>query len=243
MATRMTWDSFIAIPNGTRVFNHGGDQCVALANLYQESVLGQPFVAVGSAYQWWTLFRNYPALFNTYKQSGVPIAGAVVVSRYGIYDAPNGHIEVVTSVNSDGSFNTMGQNASGDRYVWRYRRTMQNILGFLHPYNNPANHTPPNPESKSEEDDIMAIYLRPTSNSSPLKPGDAGSSRIWAGDDRNIGGVIYSGTWERSDDGSVRRLFPDEWAAIQRAYASVGRKVPQSAISGNELEKMVYVKR
>ena len=143
----MTWEQFQAIPNGTKVFNHGWDECVALANLYQESVLGQPFVAVGSAYQWWTLFRNYPALYNTYKQSGVPIAGAVVVSRYGIYDAPNGHIEVVTSVNSDGSFNTMGQNASGHRYVWRYRRTMQNILGFLHPYNNPAT---------QEEDDMYS---------------------------------------------------------------------------------------
>lgn len=98
----------------------------------------------------------------------------------------------------------------------------------------------PTPEFK---DDIMAIYLRPTGNSSPTKPGDPGSSRIWAGDDRKIGGVTYSGTWERSDDGSVRRLFPDEWAAIQRAYASVDRKVPQSTISGNELEKMVYVKR
>lgn len=152
----MTWNQFQAIPNGTQVFNHGWDQCVALANLYQESVLGQPFVAVGSAYQWWTLFRNYPALYNTYKQSGVPIAGAVVVSRYGIYDAPNGHIEVVTSVNSDGSFNTMGQNASGHRYVWRYRRTMQNILGFLHPYNNPAN---PKPARQEEDDDMQSIIV------------------------------------------------------------------------------------
>lgn len=151
----MTWGSLMVIPKGTRVFNHGWDECVALANLYQESVLGQPFVAVGSAYQWWTLFHNYPALYNTYKQSGVPIAGAVVVSRYGIYDAPNGHIEVVTSVNPDGSFNTMGQNASGDRYVWRYRRTMQNILGFLHPYNNPANQAP-TPNDQSQEDDDMA---------------------------------------------------------------------------------------
>lgn len=156
MATSaMTWAQFQAIPNGTKVFNHGWDECVALANLYHESVLGKPFVAVGSAYQWWTLFRNYPALYNTYKQSGAPVAGAVVVSRYGIYDSPNGHIEVVTSVNPDGSFNTMGQNASGHRYVWRYRRTMQNILGFLHPYNNPANQAP-TPNEQSQEDDDMA---------------------------------------------------------------------------------------
>lgn len=152
----MLWDDFKAIPNGTKVFNHSFDECVALANLYHESVLREPFVAVGSAYQWWTLYHSIPALYNTYTQSRTPIAGAVVVSRYGIYNAPNGHIEVVTSVNSDGSFNTMGQNASGHRYVWRYRRTMQNILGFLHPHNNPAGNS--NRPTRLEAD--MAVIIR-----------------------------------------------------------------------------------
>lgn len=98
-------------------------------------------------------------------------------------------------------------------------------------------------EMPEEEGDIMAIYLRPTGNSSPLDAKNPGTSRIWAGDNRKIGGATYSGTWERSDDGSVRRLFPDEWAAIQRAYAAAGRKVPLSEISANELEKMYLVKR
>lgn len=104
----------------------------------------------------------------------------------------------------------------------------------------------PDPEAEPTpeiEEDSMAIYLRPTGNSTPLKPGDAGSSRIWAGDDRTIGGVTYSGTWERSDNGSIRRLFPDEWAAIQRAYKAADRALPLTTIAPNDLEKMVYIKR
>lgn len=110
---------------------------------------------------------------------------------------------------------------------------------------NPQPYTaaPPVPEIIREEEDIMAIYLRATGNSSPLDPKNPGTSRIWAGDDRVINGAKYSGVWERSEDGTVRRLFPDEWAAIQRAYAAAGRKVPYSEISGNELEKMYLVTR
>ena len=243
MATRMTWDSFIAIPNGTRIKNHGYDQCVALANLYHESVIGGSFVPVPSAYQWWTQFGSYATLRDNYTQSGTPVAGAIFVSKGGPYNNVDGHIGVVTSVNGNGTFNTMEQNATY-RDVWRYTRNMAGVYGFLIPKNNPAggSSAKPTPET-TEEEDLMAIYLRPTGNSSPIKPGDTGSSRIWAGDDRKISDVTYSGTWERSEDGSVRRLFPDEWAAIQRAYAVTGRKIPLTTIAANDLEKMVYVKR
>lgn len=94
-----------------------------------------------------------------------------------------------------------------------------------------------------EEEDIMAIYLRATGNSSPIDAKNPGTSRIWAGDNREIGGVLYSGVWERSEDGSVRRLFPGEWAAIQDAYKAAGRAVPVAPISGNELEKMYLIQR
>ena len=94
-----------------------------------------------------------------------------------------------------------------------------------------------------EEEDIMATYLRATGNSSPIDAKNPGTSRIWAGDNREIGGVLYSGVWERSEDGSVRRLFPGEWAAIQEAYKAAGRAVPVADISGNELEKMYLVTR
>lgn len=94
-----------------------------------------------------------------------------------------------------------------------------------------------------EEEDIMATYLRATGNSSPIDAKNPGTSRIWAGDNREIGGVLYSGVWERSDDGTVRRLFPGEWEAIQAAYKAAGRAVPVADISGNELEKMYLIKR
>lgn len=134
----MNWEQFTNIRNGTRVINHRFDQCVALANLYHESVIGGSFVPVASAYQWWTNFRSYRTLTDNYTQSRTPVAGAIVVSRYGLYNAPHGHIGVVTSVNKNGTFNTMEQNAEGHRYVFRYIRSMVNILGFLVPKNNPA---------------------------------------------------------------------------------------------------------
>lgn len=93
------------------------------------------------------------------------------------------------------------------------------------------------------EEAIMAIYLEATGNSSPIDAKNPGTSRIWAGNNRVIGGATYSGVWERSEDGTVRRLFPGEWQAIQDAYVAAGRKVPVAKISGNELEKMFLVKR
>ena len=101
----------------------------------------------------------------------------------------------------------------------------------------------PAPVIVPEEEDIMAIYLEATGNSSPIDAKNPGTSRVWAGSNREIGGVTYSGVWERSEDGSVRRLFPGEWQAIQDAYVAAGRKVPVAKISGNELEKMFLIKR
>lgn len=154
------WNEFNAIPNGTRVLNHGWDQCVALANLYNESVVGGSFVPVGSAFQWWTEFDYHATLRDNYTRSAVPVAGAIFVSRYGLYDAPNGHIGVVTGVNSNGTFNTMEQNAGTWRYVGRYTRNYQNMLGFLIPKKNPA--APPKPAHKPAPlygmEDAMIIF-------------------------------------------------------------------------------------
>lgn len=133
-----TWQQFTSIPNGTQVFNHLMDQCVALANLYHEDVIGGSFVPVPSAYMWWDYFWNYQTLTDNYTQSNVAVPGAIFISRYGLYDAPNGHIGVVTSVNDNGTFNTMEQNAGTWRYVGRYTRGYSNMLGFLVPKNNPA---------------------------------------------------------------------------------------------------------
>jgi surface antigen len=146
----MTWGQFTAQPNGTRIYNHGFDQCVALANQYHEDVIGGSFVPVPSAFMWWTDFSSYGTLTANYTQSATPIAGAIFVARYGLYDAPNGHIGVVTSVNGS-TFQTMEQNAESNRWLWRYSRSMQNVLGFLHPKNNPATPLPPQPVRKKKK--------------------------------------------------------------------------------------------
>lgn len=152
-----TWKQFNAIPNGTRVLNHGWDQCVALANLYHEDVIGGSFVQVGSAFQWWTEFSYHKTLTENYTKSSKPVAGAIFVARYGIYDAPNGHIGVVTKVHADGSFDTMEQNAGTWRYVGRYTRSKANVLGFLIPKDNPAVEKPATTNKKNRKNKNMII--------------------------------------------------------------------------------------
>ena len=106
-----TYAEFLGIRNGTQILNHGYDQCVALDNYYNENDHGNSSVPVASANQWWTDFSRLSMLNRVYRQSNTPVAGALFVARYGIYNAPDGHIGVVTSVNSNGTFNTMEQNA------------------------------------------------------------------------------------------------------------------------------------
>lgn len=158
----LTWKQFNEIPNGTCVLNHGFDQCVALANLYHESVIGGTFVAVPSAYMWWTNYGDWETLKANYRTSQTPVAGAIFISRYGLYDAPNGHIGVVTKTHPDGTFDTMEQNAGTWRYVGRYRRTMQNMLGFLVPRKNPTD--PPKAVTETplwkEDDELFLVYLK-----------------------------------------------------------------------------------
>lgn len=135
----MTWTQFRAIKNGTRIVNYGYDQCVAVANLYHASVLKLPLpVNIESAYQWWTTFNRQPNLYNNYSKSERPVAGAIIVSRGGMYNSIDGHIGVVTHVNDDGTFNTLEQNAKAERYAHHYRRTKTaGVYGFLVPKNNP----------------------------------------------------------------------------------------------------------
>lgn len=133
----MRWEAFKRIKTGQRVLNHGFDECVALANLYHEEVLGGRFVPVGAAYQWWT--QEHPQVAGIYTRSPHPVAGAVFIARGGLYNTQFGHIGVVTQVHPDGSFSTLEQNAEKHRYVARYRRENDaNVLGFLHPKINPA---------------------------------------------------------------------------------------------------------
>lgn len=127
--------TFLAIPNGTRILNYGYDQCVALFNHYHINVLRGSFVPVQSAYQLWT--GSYHQINTIYRKSSKPVAGAVFIARGGIYDRTHGHVGIVTKVRSNGTFDTMEQNAGTWRYVGRYVRNTSGILGFLVPKNNP----------------------------------------------------------------------------------------------------------
>lgn len=93
-----------------------------------------------------------------------------------------------------------------------------------------------------EEEEDMNLYFEAISNSSPLKPGDDATSRIWAGE-RKIKGITFSSVWERSADGSVRRLYKGEWEAIIAANEKIGRTIPLAKVAGNVIEQLVYGKR
>lgn len=137
----MTWEQFTAQPNGSEIYNHYANECVALANQYHEQVLGGSFVPVNSAYNWWTDYGRLAQLWTMYTQSQTPVPGAVAVWKGGRYDSTHGHIGVVTGLVGS-SYTTMEQNAESNRYLYRYTRDRANLLGFLIPKNNPAEPKP-----------------------------------------------------------------------------------------------------
>ena len=129
----MSWADFLAIPDGTVVFNHGDSQCVALANLFNEGVLGGGFVSVQSALDWW----NNPRVAEVHGFTRVldnPQPGDICIASCEIYDCTNGHIFIVTRAWNGVTFGTMEQNVYGE-FVSRHDRTMANVDGFLRPIN------------------------------------------------------------------------------------------------------------
>ena len=156
----MLWDEFVAIPNGTRILNHNFDQCVALANLYHEQVIGGAFVPVGSAYQWSTDFSRYLQLTSNYTQLPAhanPEPGDIFVSRGGIYNSRDGHIGVVVRSWNGSTFGTKEQNAENNRYVYQtYNRTKANMLSYLRPKQSPI----PKPKPKEDEEMATGAFYR-----------------------------------------------------------------------------------
>ena len=132
----MSWAEFLAIPNGTTVFNHGASECVALANQYNEGVLGGGFVQVGSALQWWTN-ENVSAVHGFERIDSNPQVGDIFIASGDLYNLPFGHIGVVIRAWDGSTFGTMEQNVTGE-YVSRHDRTMANVDGFLRPINQSA---------------------------------------------------------------------------------------------------------
>jgi hypothetical protein len=137
----LTFEQFMAIPNGTRVFNYGADQCVALANQYHVGTLNGVLrgTFINSAFQWWTDFEKYPQLTSVYsKVLQNPQRGDIFVTRPSLqYDPVHGHIGVVERDWDGSTFGTIEQNAGSGvkRWAYRYNRGMSNIYGFLRPIN------------------------------------------------------------------------------------------------------------
>lgn len=138
----MSWNEFLNIPNGETVFNHGASECVALANQYNEGVLGGGFVQVGSALQWWTN-PNVAAVHGFDRIDSNPQVGDIFIASGDLYNLPFGHIGVVVRAWDGSTFGTMEQNVYGE-FVSRHDRTMANVDGFLRPQNQ-SHLTPPAP--------------------------------------------------------------------------------------------------
>jgi hypothetical protein len=127
---KMSVSEFFNIPDGTRVYNHYYDQCVALVNQYNEGVIGGPFISVDSALEWWSRNDRY----DFYTRETTAKRGDICIASGGLYDGVNGHIFVVTRDWDGHTFGTIEQNG-GTRWVARYNRTMANVDGFLRPVN------------------------------------------------------------------------------------------------------------
>ena len=138
----MSWSEFLNIPNGETVFNHGASECVALANQYNEGVLGGGFVQVGSAKDWW-FNTNVAAVHGFDRIDSAPQVGDIFIASGDIYNNQFGHIGVVVRAWDGSTFGTMEQNVYGE-FVSRHDRTMANVGGFLRPINQ-SPLTPPAP--------------------------------------------------------------------------------------------------
>jgi hypothetical protein len=204
----MLWDEFVAIPNGTRVLNNGYDQCVALANLYHEQVIGGSFVPVASAYQWSTEFSRYAQLTNNYTQLPAhanPEPGDIFVSRGGIYNSTDGHIGIVVRAWNGANFGTKEQNGELNRYVYQiYDRSKANMLSYLRPKLSPL----PKPRKTKKmlqfitDNPNGAWYVTDGMTKRPLKPGE---NQMLV----DLGLAVYSGK-----PGGVHVISSKQLAAI-----------------------------
>lgn len=256
-----TWQDLVGLPDGTRIFNHGYDQCVAVANHYHENVLGGRFVPVASAWQWWD--NRYPETEGIYTRSQTPVAGAIFVARYGIYNAPDGHIGVVTAVHPDGTFSTLEQNAEKNRYLARYRRGMTNVLGFLIPKSNPvggaaAGSKEGDDDMSQEQVDDIKKYIDARTRSaagSPFQIVKSGKNHwlqtpmgrvgIWGADLPAIRSVIVALNWQRRDGAGPKGKSDVAYATGgpgPTAYATFDRYV-RAAAAGEKIGSPITKKK
>lgn len=161
----MSLAEFEAIPDGTTIYNHGASECVALANQFNEGVLGGGFVMVGSALDWWTN-QNVAAVHGFERITENPQHGDLFVASCEIYDCTYGHIGYVVRGWDGSTFGTIEQNAGIPNAVSRHNRTMANVDGFLRTVRqdivNPA--PAPAPEPAPQPEPSNRVYV--------VQPGD-----------------------------------------------------------------------
>lgn len=126
----MSLADFEAIPDGTTIFNHGASECVALANQFNEGVLGGGFVMVPDAKSWW-FNENVANVHGFTRITENPQHGDLFIGSCEIYDCQFGHIGYVVRGWDGSTFGTIEQNAGIPNAVSRHNRTMANIDGFL----------------------------------------------------------------------------------------------------------------
>lgn len=156
----MSLAEFEAIPDGTTVFNHGASECVALANQFNEGVLGGGFVAVGSALQWWTN-ENVASVHGFERITENPQHGDLFVASCELYDCTFGHIGYVVRGWDGSTFGTIEQNAGIPNAVTRHNRTMANVDGFLRTVRqdivNPAPAPTPEPPAPTPAGNVYVV--------------------------------------------------------------------------------------
>ena len=156
----MSLAEFEAIPDGTTVFNHGASECVALANQFNEGVLGGGFVAVGSALQWWTN-ENVASVHGFERITENPQHGDLFVASCELYDCTFGHIGYVVRGWDGTTFGTIEQNAGIPNAVTRHNRTMANVDGFLRTVRqdivNPAPAPTPEPPAPTPAGNVYVV--------------------------------------------------------------------------------------
>lgn len=161
----MSLSEFENIPDGTTIYNHGASECVALANQFNEGVLGGGFVMVGAALDWWTN-QNVAAVHGFERITENPQHGDLFVASCEIYDCTFGHIGYVVRGWDGSTFGTIEQNAGIPNAVSRHDRTMANVDGFLRTVRqdivNPA--PAPTPQPQPEPAPAGNVYV--------VQPGD-----------------------------------------------------------------------
>lgn len=116
------------------VTRYGMSQSPALVHMYDEFLFGKngsfPPGSIQSAKHFWTI----PPDLNNYDHVYTPSIGSIFVGLGGIYHPEHGHCGVVYDMDlGSGEILTYEQNADGHRGPGRYRRNLDNILGFLTP--------------------------------------------------------------------------------------------------------------